>query len=39
VPRSLRDYDRTVLIATHDEAIANEADVILEMRDCQLVGA
>jgi putative ABC transport system ATP-binding protein len=37
--RSLRDYDCTVLIATHDEAIANEADVILEMRDGQLVGA
>lgn len=35
--RSLRDEGRTVLIATHDDAIANEADVILEMRDGQLV--
>ncbi len=35
--RSLRDEGRTVLIATHDDAIANEADVILEMRDGHLV--
>ncbi|MCH8901409.1 MAG: ABC transporter ATP-binding protein [Chloroflexi bacterium] len=35
--RGLRDEGRTVLIATHDDAIANEADVILEMRDGQLV--
>ena len=30
---SLRDENRTVLIATHDDAIAREADVILEMQD------
>ena len=35
--RSLRDEGRTVLIATHDDAIAKEADVILEMRDGHLV--
>jgi len=35
--RSLRDEDRTVLIATHDDAIAKEADVVLEMRDGRFV--
>jgi len=28
---------RTVLIATHDEAIAAKADLILEMRDGRLI--
>lgn len=35
--RSLRDDNRTVIIATHDEAIAAKADLILEMRDGRLV--
>jgi len=34
---SLRDANRTVIIATHDEAIAAKADLILEMRDGHLV--
>ena len=34
---SLRIEDRTVVIATHDEAIASKADIILEMRDGRLV--
>ncbi len=36
--RNLRDEDRTVLIATHDDTIAATADVVLEMRDGKLVG-
>jgi len=36
--RSLRDDNRTVIIATHDEAIAAKADLILEMSDGRLVG-
>ena len=35
--RSLRDANRTVIIATHDEAIAAKADIILEMRDGLLI--
>ncbi|KKL28585.1 hypothetical protein LCGC14_2373640, partial [marine sediment metagenome] len=35
--RSLRDANRTVIIATHDEAIAAKADIILEMRDGRLL--
>jgi putative ABC transport system ATP-binding protein len=35
--RSLRDEHRTVLIATHDDTIAREADVVIEMRDGKLV--
>ena len=35
--RSLRAEDRTVVIATHDEAIAARADLILEMSDGRLV--
>jgi ABC-type lipoprotein export system ATPase subunit len=35
--RSLRDDNRTVIIATHDEAIAAKADLILEMSDGRLV--
>ncbi len=35
--RSLRDANRTVIIATHDEAIAAKADIILEMRDGRLI--
>jgi putative ABC transport system ATP-binding protein len=34
---SLRTENRTVMIATHDEAIAAKADLILEMRDGRLV--
>ncbi len=34
---SLRTEKRTVMIATHDEAIAAKADLILEMRDGRLV--
>lgn len=33
---NFRDESRTVLIATHDDAIAREADVILEMQDGQI---
>ena len=36
--RSLRDANRTVVIATHDEAIAAKADLVLEMSDGRLVG-
>ncbi len=36
--RTLRTENRTVIIATHDEAIAAKADIILEMRDGRLVG-
>lgn len=36
---SLRTEDRTVMIATHDDAIAAKADLILEMRDGRLIGA
>jgi putative ABC transport system ATP-binding protein len=36
--RDLRDDNRTVIIATHDEAIAARADLILEMSDGRLVG-
>jgi ABC-type lipoprotein export system ATPase subunit len=35
--RSLRVEDRTVVIATHDDAIAAKADLILEMSDGRLV--
>ena len=35
--QSLRTEKRTVLIATHDEAIAAKADLILEMRDGRLI--
>jgi putative ABC transport system ATP-binding protein len=34
---SLRDDNRTVIIATHDEAIAARADLVLEMSDGRLV--
>lgn len=37
--QTLRLEDRTVLIATHDEAIAATADLILEMRDGRIVEA
>jgi ABC-type lipoprotein export system ATPase subunit len=33
----LRTEERTVIIATHDEAIAAVADVVLEMRDGRLI--
>ena len=36
---NLRAKDRTVLIATHDEAIASTADIILEMRDGRLLAS
>ncbi len=36
--RTLRTENRTVIIATHDDAIAAKADIILEMRDGRLVG-
>ncbi len=36
--RTLRSENRTVIIATHDDAIAAKADLILEMRDGRLVG-
>ncbi len=36
---SLREEDRTILIATHDDAIARQADVIMEMRDGRLLAA
>ncbi len=35
--QSLRDEKRTVLIATHDDAIAKEADFVMEMRDGRLI--
>ncbi len=34
--RTLRTANRTVIIATHDEAIAAKADIIMEMRDGRL---
>ena len=36
--RSLASGDRTVLIATHDNAIARQADLVITMRDGKLVG-
>lgn len=36
--RTLRTENRTVIIATHDDAIAAKADIILEMRDGRLIG-
>ncbi len=36
--RSLANGDRTVLIATHDTAIARQADLVITMRDGKLVG-
>ncbi len=36
--RTLRTENRTVIIATHDDAIAAKADIMLEMRDGRLVG-
>jgi len=36
--RSLASGDRTVLIATHDTAIAQQADLVITMRDGKLVG-
>jgi len=35
--RSLANGDRTVLIATHDTAIAQQADLVITMRDGKLV--
>jgi putative ABC transport system ATP-binding protein len=35
--RSLASGDRTVLIATHDTAIARQADLVITMRDGKLV--
>jgi len=37
--QSLRREDRTVIIATHDSAIAAGADVVLEMNDGRIVGS
>jgi ABC-type lipoprotein export system ATPase subunit len=37
--RSLRAENRTVLIATHDEAIAGTADLVMEMSDGQIVAS
>ncbi len=36
--RSLASDDRTVLIATHDNSIARQADLVITMRDGNLVG-
>ena len=36
--RSLASGDRTVLIATHDNAIAQQADLVVTMRDGKLAG-
>ena len=36
--RTLRTENRTVIIATHDDAIAAKSDLILEMRDGRLIG-
>ena len=36
--RSLASGDRAVLIATHDTAIARQADLVITMRDGKLVG-
>ncbi len=36
--RSLASDDRTVLIATHDNSIARQADLVVTMRDGKLVG-
>jgi ABC-type lipoprotein export system ATPase subunit len=37
--RSLREEAHTVVIATHDDTIAREADLVIEMRDGKLVTA
>jgi ABC-type lipoprotein export system ATPase subunit len=37
--RSLAAADRTVLIATHDDSIARQADEVIDMRDGRFVGA
>jgi putative ABC transport system ATP-binding protein len=37
--RGLRAENRTVLIATHDEAIAGTADLVMEMSDGQIVAS
>lgn len=37
--RSLRADNRSVLIATHDEAVAATADVILEMQDGKIISS
>ena len=36
--RDLANDQRTVLIATHDDSIARQADIVMEMRDGQMVG-
>jgi putative ABC transport system ATP-binding protein len=36
--RKLADEKRTVVIATHDNAIASQADVVISMRDGKLLG-
>lgn len=36
--RDLANDQRTVLIATHDDSIARQADIVMEMRDGQLIG-
>ncbi|HEY7034521.1 MAG TPA: ATP-binding cassette domain-containing protein [Thermomicrobiales bacterium] len=36
--RGLTENGRTVIVATHDAAIAGRADVILQMEDGQIVG-
>jgi putative ABC transport system ATP-binding protein len=36
--QSLRDEDRTVIIATHDNAIAARADLVIEMSDGRITG-
>src|SRR2546426_2448754 len=35
---SLRDDNRTIVVATHDDAIAREADLVIEMRDGHFLG-
>jgi ABC-type lipoprotein export system ATPase subunit len=37
--RGLRAENRSVLIATHDEAVAETADMVLEMQDGQIVAS